>query len=112
MNDYLVVSTRCWFDALSNDSEMIPFFKLLIKQVSSSPDPANEYRYRVLLTVEAYNVEAARLFFPRLKDGSTVINDTEAETFVYVLNPEEFNVCLSWKNDKIDSLWNFTPAVE
>jgi hypothetical protein len=56
--------------------------------------------------------EAARLFFPRLKDGSTVINDTEAETFIYVLNPEEFNVCLSWKNDKIDSLWNFTPAVE
>jgi hypothetical protein len=113
-NNFLALTKQahCWFDALSDDSEMIPFFKLLIKHVSSSPDPANEYRYRVLLTVEAYNAETARLFFPRLKDGSKVINDTEAETFVYVLNPEEFNVCLSWKNDKIDSLWNFTPAVE
>ena len=113
-NNFLALSkeVHCWFDALSNVSEKIPFFKLLIKHVSSNQDPANEYRYRVLLTVEAYNVETARLVFPRLKDGSTVINDTEAETFIYVLDPEEFRVCLSWKNDKIDSLWNFTPAVE
>ena len=62
--------------------------------------------------MEAYNEETARLLFPRLKDGSKHINDTQAETFVYVLDPEEFRVCLSKKNDKIDSLWNFTPAVE
>jgi hypothetical protein len=113
-NNYLALSkaVHCWFDALSNVSDKIPFFKLLIKHVSTSQDPSNDYRYRVLLTVEAYNEETARLFFPRLKDGSTVINDTHAETFIYVLNPEEFNVCLSWKNDQIDSLWHFTPAVE
>jgi hypothetical protein len=113
-NNFLALSkeVHCWFDALSNVSERIPFFKLLIKQISSNQDPANDYRYRVLLTVEAYNVETARLLFPRLKDGSTIIDDTQAETFVYVLDPEEFRVCLSWKNDKIDSLWNFTPAVE
>jgi hypothetical protein len=113
-NNFLALSkeVHCWFDALANVSDKIPFFKLLIKHVSTSQDPSNDYRYRVLLTVEAYNAETARLVFPRLKDGSTVINDTEAETFMYVLNPEEFNVCLSWKNDKIDMLWNFTPAVE
>jgi hypothetical protein len=62
--------------------------------------------------VEAYDNESARLLFPRLKDGSSVVGDLQAETFVYVKNPEEFRVCLSWKNDKIKSLWNFTPAVE
>ena len=113
-NNFLALSkeVHCWFDALSNVSERIPFFKLLIKQVSSNPESANDCRYRVLLIVEAYNVEAARLLFPRLKDGSKQINDTQAETFVYVLDPEEFRVCISWKNDKIDSLWNFAPAVE
>ena len=113
-NNFLALSkeVHCWFDALSNVHEKIPFFKLLIKHVSSNQDPANDYRYRVSLTVEAYNVETARLVFPRLKDGSTVTNDTEAETFIYVSNPEEFHVCLSWKNDKIDMLWNFTPAIE
>lgn len=113
-NNFLALSkeVHCWFHALSNISEKIPFFKLLIKHVSPSQDPANDFRYRVLLTVEAYNAETARLFFPRLKDGSLVVNDTQAETFVYVLNPEEFRVCLSWKNNKIDSLWHFTPAVE
>ena len=58
-----------------------------------------------------YN-ESARLLFPRLKDGSSVIGDLQAETFVYVKNPEEFRVCISWKNSKIDALWKFTPAVE
>ena len=113
-NNFLALSKQvhCWFDALTNVSEKIPFFKLLIKHVSSKLDSANDGRYRVLLTVEAYNEEAARLLFPRLKDGSTVVDDTHAETFVYVLNPEEFRVCLSWKNSKIDKLWNFTPAVE
>jgi hypothetical protein len=113
-NNFLALSkeVHCWFEALSNVSEKIPFFKLMIKHVSKDQDPANDYRYRVSLTVEAYNSEAARLLFPRLKDGSSVVNDTQAETFVYVLNPEEFHVCLSWKSEKIDSLWNFTPAVE
>ena len=113
-NNFLALSKEvyCWFDALSNVSDKIPFFKLMIKHVSSDPDPANDYRYRVLLTVEAYNVETARLLFSRLKHGSTQITDTQAETFVYVLNPDEFRVCLAWKEAKIDSLWNFTPAVE
>lgn len=113
-NNFLALSkeVHCWFDALSNVIDKLPFFKLMIKEVSPNPDPTNDFRYRVLLLVEAYDVESARLFFPRLKDGSKQINDTQAETFIYVLDPEEFRVCLSWKNDKIDSLWNFIPAVE
>jgi hypothetical protein len=103
---------HCWFDALSNVSEKIPFFKLVIKHVSKYQDPDNDFRYCVELLVEAYNAEAARLLFPRLKNGSTKIDDTHAETFVYVKNPEEFRVCLSWKNTKIDALWNVPPAVE
>ncbi|OAJ39744.1 hypothetical protein BDEG_23570 [Batrachochytrium dendrobatidis JEL423] len=37
-NNFLALSKRvhCWFDALSNVSEKIPFFKLMIKHVSSS----------------------------------------------------------------------------
>jgi hypothetical protein len=113
-NNFLALSkeVHCWFAALTNVSENIPFFKLVVKHVSSKQDPSNDYRYRVLLTVEAYDEEAARLFFPRLKNDSTIINDTQAETFVYVLNPEEFRVCLAWKNDQIDKKWNFPPAVE
>jgi hypothetical protein len=113
-NNFLALSkeVHCWYDALSNVSEKIPFFSLSIKHVSSHKDCDNDFRYRVLLIVEAYNVETARLFFPRLKDGSLVVDDIHAETFVYVKNPEEFRICLSWKKDKIESLWNFTPAVE
>jgi hypothetical protein len=67
----------------------------LIKHASSDPDPANDHRYRVDLIVEAYDSETARIFFPRLKDGYTVVDDIHAETFVYVKNPEEFSECLS-----------------
>ena len=113
-NNFLALSkeVHCWFDAISNVHEKIPFFKLVVKHVSSNQDPENDYRYRVSIIVEAYNTETARLLFPRLKAGSTVINDTQVETFVYVSDPFEFGVCLSWKSDKIDALWNFTPAVE
>jgi hypothetical protein len=113
-NNFLALSkdVHCWFDGLVNCKEKVPYFKLLIKHVSSESDPANDDRYRVELIVEAYDNESARMFFPRLKDGSSVVGDLQAETFVYVKNPEEFRVCLSWKNDKIESLWNFTPAVE
>ncbi|KAJ2984935.1 hypothetical protein HDV02_000847, partial [Globomyces sp. JEL0801] len=64
-NNFLALSKQVhwWFDGVSN--------------VSSNPESANDYRYRVLLIVEAYNVETARLFFPRLKDGSTRISDTQ-----------------------------------
>jgi hypothetical protein len=95
-----------------NCKEKLPYFTLLIKHVSSDPDPANDHRYRVDLIVEAYDSETARIFFPRLKDGSTVVDDIHAETFVYVKNPEEFSECLSWKNQQIDQLWNFTAAVD
>ncbi|KAJ3253726.1 hypothetical protein HK103_000384, partial [Boothiomyces macroporosus] len=112
-NNFLALTRQVhsWFEARSNGSEKIPFFKLLIKHVSANQDPANDFRYCVLLTVEAYNAEIARWLFPRLKEGSSVVNDTHAETFVYVLDPEEFRVCISWKNDQIDSLWNFTPQL-
>jgi hypothetical protein len=113
-NNFLALSklVHCWFDGLTNVKDQFPFFKLLIKHVSSNRDPANDLRYRVLLTVEAYDSECARLLFPRLKEGSTVVNDTQAETFIHVKNPEEFRECLAVKNYKIDSIWNFPPAVD
>ena len=103
------IDVHCWFDALTNVRGNIPLFKLIIKQISSERDTDNDYRYLVSLT---YNAEAGRLVFERLKKGSTVFNDTLAETFVYVKDPDHFEVCLAWKNKKIDSLWNFTPAVD
>ena len=113
-NNFLALSkeVHCWFDAISNISYKMPFFNLKIKTVSQNPDSANDFRYRVTLSVVAYSSETARLLFPRLKDGSTKISDTTAETFVYVSNPEEFGVCLGWKGVKIDKMWNWTPAVE
>jgi len=113
-NNFLALSkeVHCWFDALTNVNEKIPFFNLEIKEVSTNSDPENGFRYRVLLYVNAYNVETARLLFPRLKNGSTRINDIKCETFVYVLNPEEFRVCLEWKANKINNIWNFTPAID
>ena len=113
-NNLLALSkeVHCWFDALSNVSDKMPFFKLQIKMVSQNPDPANDFRYRVTLSVRAYSSETARLLFPRLKDGSTTIDDTTAETFVYVTNPEEFGFCVGWKAVKIDKTWGWAPAVE
>ena len=113
-NNLLALSkeVHCWFDALSNVSDKMPFFKLQIKMVSQNPDPANDFRYRVTLSVRAYSSETARLLFPRLKDGSTTIDDTTAETFVYVTNPEEFGFCVGWKAVKIDKTWEWAPAVE
>ena len=113
-NNFLALSkdVHCWFDGLVNCKEKVPYFKLLIKHVSPEMDPANDHRHRVDLTVEAYDNESARMLFPRLKDGSLVVGDLQAETFVYVKNPTEFCECISWKNVKIDALWHFTPAVE
>jgi hypothetical protein len=113
-NNYLALSkeVHCWFDALSNIYGKIPFFNLRISSVAEASDPAYAHRYRVDLIVEAFDVEAARLLFPRLKEGSRILTDTTMGTFVYVLNPEDFRICLTWKAAKIDRLWNFDPAVE
>ena len=112
-NNFLALSkeVHAWFDGLHDVKEKIPFFNLAVKDVSP-PDPMNEFRHRVTLEIEAYNVDASQLLFRKLKEGSKVIDDTHAETFVYVENPEEFKVCIRWKADKINRLWNFTPAVE
>ena len=113
-NNFLALSkeVHCWFDGLANVSEKNPFFNLKIHSVSDTPDPANSHRYRVDLIVEAFNVETANLLFPRLKYGSSCLTDTTMGTFVYVSNPDDFRVCLTWKAAKIDSIWKFDPAVE
>jgi hypothetical protein len=73
-NNFLALSkdVHCWFDGLVNCKEKVPYFKLLIKYVSKESDPANDHRYRVELTVEAYDNESARLLFQSLKDCSSV----------------------------------------
>jgi hypothetical protein len=112
-NNFLALSSDVhrWFDAISCH-DGISYFKLSVKHVSQEPDPDNDFRYRVALTVEGYNVTTANAVFARLKEGSTILSDTHAETFVYVKNPVEFCECLSWKSAKIDKIWNDTPAVE
>lgn len=107
-NNYLALSkdVHCLFDGLTNCSERNPLFNLKIQSVSETPDPANSYRYRVDLNVEAYNVEAAGILFFRLKDGSVRLSDTTMGTFVYVSNPDDFRVCLNWKAEKIDRAWS------
>lgn len=113
-NNFLALSNdvHSWFDALHNVRDGIPFFNLDIKTVAEVADPANDFRYRVDLLVNAYDVESGRMVFPRLKYGSTIVNDLVAETFIYVLNPDDFRVCLQWKKQKIDRIWNFEPAVD
>ena len=113
-NNFLALSKEfhCWFDALSNVYEKMPLFKLEIKTVSPERDSANEFRYHVLITVKARNENAARMVFGRLKDGSKIVNDTEAETFLYILDPEEFRTCLAWRNKRTDRSWSLDSAVD
>jgi hypothetical protein len=113
-NNFIALSNdvHCWFDAIGQVKDGIPFFNLDIKTVAKNPDPSNNFRYRVDLVVNAYDVERAELLFPRLKYGSTIINDLVAETFIYVLNPDDFRVCLEWKKQIIEGIWSFKAAVD
>ncbi|KAJ3320831.1 hypothetical protein HDV06_004842, partial [Boothiomyces sp. JEL0866] len=64
-NNFLALSKEvyAWFAALADSEDHIPFFKLVIKEVSPTAtlDAFNQLRYRVILIVEAYNEDTARL---------------------------------------------------
>ena len=101
-----------WFDGKSVD---VPLFKLTVPTESVSRRPILENRYEVLLLVTAYDSDSARLLFPRLREGYTVLSELEATISVYVLKPKVFKECIEWKaleiQEKWDSYNNMEPAV-
>ncbi len=102
-----------WFDGKSVD---VPLFKLTVPSEYPVPRrPVLENRYEVLLLVTAYDSDSARLLFPRLREGYTVLSELEATISVYVLNPKVFIECIDWKAIEIQEKWdsynNMDPAV-
>lgn len=104
-----------WFDGRNVD---IPLFKLTISTahiISRRPDIEN--RYAVPLLVRAFDRDAARLLFPRLREGNIFYQDQELDAIVtvYVLNPKVFTTCIEWKASRTQKLWddynNMEPAV-
>lgn len=104
-----------WFDGRNVD---VPLFKLTISTAHLiSRKPVIENRYEVPLLVTALDSDAARLLFPRLREGTTFYNDRKLEALVtvYVLNPKVFTTCIEWKASRIQKIWddynNMEPAV-
>jgi hypothetical protein len=95
-----------WFDGRNVD---VPLFKLTISTAHLiSRKPVIENRYEVPLLVTALDSDAARLFFPRLREGSTFYKDRKLEALVtvYVLNPKVFTTCIEWKASRTQKIWN------
>ncbi|KAJ3251509.1 hypothetical protein HK103_002377 [Boothiomyces macroporosus] len=105
-NNFLALSKdlHCFFDGMFNVD--YPQFKLYIKHEAESTEPENDFRYRIDLIVEVYDINAAQAIFYRLKEGSTAIDDTHMETFVYVKNKDYFRTCLGWKAAKTQKAWD------
>lgn len=101
-----------WFDGRGVD---VPLFKLTISTAHLiSRKPVIENRYEVPLLVTAIDSDAARLLFPRLREGSTFFEDRKLEAIVsvYVLNPEVFAKSIEWKASKIQKDWDFYNNME
>ena len=62
-------------------------------------------RNRVEITLEFRDLAAAELMAPRLKTGSSKLNDLEWLTFVHVENAMEFKKCLDWKYENTKKKW-------
>jgi hypothetical protein len=93
-----------WFDGISVD---VPLFNLTIDEVSRFPLSHVEERYEVKLSVRAFDEEAARMLFGRLKEGSQSTQDPlVVKTFIFVTNPVIFRQCLEWKAAEINEKWN------
>ena len=93
-----------WFDGISVD---VPLFNLTIDEVSRFPLSQVDGRYEVKLSVRAFDEEAARMLFGRLKEGSQSTQDPlVVKTFIFVTNPVIFRQCLEWKTAEINDKWN------
>ena len=63
-------------------------------------------RFRVVLLVESFDGDSARLVFPRIKIGETQqIDALTMQTCVYVKNPVIFKKCLEWKEKDTRGKW-------
>lgn len=109
-------SAHCWFDGRSID---VPLFKLTISTAHPiSREPVIENRYEVPLLVTAFDSNAVRLLFPRLREDSTFNQDGKLEAIVsvYIFDPKVFTACIEWKASIIQKMWddynNMESAVE
>jgi hypothetical protein len=101
-----------WFDGRNVD---VPLFKLTIPEDHLiSRKPVLENRYEVPLLVTAIDNDAARLLFPRLREGCTFYQDRKLEAIVtvYVLDPKVFATCIAWKAAKIQKMWDYYNNME
>ena len=64
-----------------------------------------EGRYRIDLKIASFDVDAARMLFWRLKEGSVITTELECETFVYVIYKDVFCKCIKWKSQEIQREW-------
>jgi hypothetical protein len=62
-------------------------------------------RFRVEIALEFRDSAAAELMAPRLKTGSSKLNQLEWLTFVHVENAYEFKQCLDWKYQDTTNKW-------
>ncbi|KAJ3335733.1 hypothetical protein HDU91_002051 [Kappamyces sp. JEL0680] len=85
-------------------SAALPLFNL--KFIDASETAEYDGRYRVNLEIQAYNHESTSFVFHRLKEGSTATDDPLVmKTFVHVLNPNVFKLCMEWKYKNINKIW-------
>ena len=83
----------------------LPLFKL--DYVRTFADKEFQNRYKVEISVEAFDFASANLIFPKLNLGSTISQGAlKANTFVYVLNPTTFKLCLDWKSKSTQEKWD------
>ena len=101
-NNRLALSkdVHAWFDGHQVD---VPLFDL--KVINSSRRPELEGRYRIDLKITSFDIDAARMLFWRLKEGSVITTELECETFVYVLDKDVFCKCIKWKSQEIQREW-------
>jgi hypothetical protein len=90
-----------WFDNLNSE---LPLFYLKI--VSKSEKIVVDDRYKIILSVVAYNQEAADMIFSRLIEGSTqTSNPLIMNTYVHITKPTVFQTCLEWKERECKKFW-------
>ena len=101
-NNRLALSkdVHAWFDGHQVD---VPLFDLKVELCSRSP--VLDGRYQVDLLITAFDLDAARMLFHRLKEGSVEISQLVYRTFVYVLDKETFCKCVEWKSNEIQTEW-------
>ena len=89
-----------WLDGLNVD---VPLFHLTVVEATSKP--VLQDRFLVKLLVTAFDEDAARLLFHRLKEGSERVSPLEYHVPVFVLDPLKFKECIEWKRNVIENEW-------